>query len=95
MSSFEVVIAVYGVQDASGDVLTEQAAQDVYRLMREKVQHNYITPDGYMLLATRMEQGRVYATLTKEQDERERLAQVFGTAGGKSLSEMIIEDRGE
>jgi hypothetical protein len=35
-----------------------------------------------------------YPETPQEQAEREHLGQVFGNAGGKPMSEMVIEDRG-
>lgn len=66
MQEFETVVAIYGTVDIHGNLLTEQAAMDIFNQLSQQAGAQMPGMHGYRIVDVRIEgdreQGKVYAT---------------------------------
>lgn len=68
MDKIEAIVAVYGIPNANGDILTEQAALGLFDQLRQQAERKAQLPglQGYHITDVRIEgdrtSGKVYAT---------------------------------
>jgi hypothetical protein len=84
----EIEALIHELLDEILKMRTRSSQKSNHTLSREELEE-YLYEEGVIdYIPTH----RVYSK--EEEEERQRLADLFGQAGGKSASEMVIEDRG-